>query len=486
MSGFPVTLKSPEKAKNSIVSVLLVSIGTVLSAIIVWKGLSLGLGILGILVGLPLLAICLIRPHYGYIIAFFASSFVFLAKRFIDLPFGVIPEMLMLASLLGIMLKRKKTANDNSTFKNPISIAIIVWVVYILVQAFNPNNLSINGWLFGFRGILNLIVYYFVAYYAFSQLKNLRIFLKLWLVIAWLTALYGLYQEFAGLPSYDLAWVTSTKELIGLNFIQGRWRKWSLLSDCTAFGIFMAISAIFCFILTLGPYPKRKKIFLCISGLLMLFSMSFSGTRTAYAMIPAGFLMYGLLTLNKSGTILLGALSTAIFVFILFAPIYNPTINRIRTTFTPSQDASMNVRDYNRERIQPYIHSHPMGGGLSTTGDNGVRFSPNHFLAGFPPDSGYLQIALETGWIGLMLTLALYTTILIQAVINFYKIKDPQGRNLLAAFISVFFSLTIAYYTQVSISQLPTNFILYTIYVLAYKFPDLYPVNHKIKTDHAC
>lgn len=479
MPEFVIALKASDKAKHNFITILLILISTVLSAMIVWKGMALGFGILGVVIGLPLIITCILYPHYGYVIAFFISSFVFLAKRFIDLPLGIIPELLMLSNLLGLILKRKKLIEDKSIFKNPISIVISIWVVFMIIQVFNPNALSIGGWVFGFRGVVNLVVYYIVAYYTFSQLKNLHAFLKIWLIIALLAAFYGLYQEFAGLPPYDLAWVTSTKELIGLNFIQGRWRKWSFLSDCTAFGIFMAISAIFCFILTLGPYNKRKRIFLCMSGLVMLVSMSYSGTRTAYAMIPAGFLMYGLLTLNKPSTILFGALSAILFIFILFAPIYNPTINRIRTTFTPSQDASMNVRDFNRTRIQPYIYSHPIGGGVSSTGDNGVKFSPHHFLAGFPPDSGYLQVALETGWVGLVLTFAIYITVLLKAVNNFYKIKDPQGRNLLAALISVFFSLTIAYYTQVSITQLPANFIFYAIYVLAYKFPDLFPSHGK-------
>ncbi len=482
MPGFPITLKVSEKGKTSILTILLVLTGIMLSAIITWKGITLGFGILGILIGLPVMVVCILYPNYGYVVAFFVSSFVFLAKRFVDLPFGVIPELLMLANFLGILIKRKEITSDKGLFQNPITVALIVWIAYLLIQAFNPNALSLGGWLFGFRGIVNLIVYYIVAYYVFSQRKNLKIFVPLWIGIALLAALYGLYQEFAGLPGYDLAWVTSTKELIGLNFIQGRWRKWSFLSDCTAFGIFMAISAIFCFILTLGPYAKRKKIILGICGILMLVAMSYSGTRTAYAMIPAGFLMYGLLTLNKPSTLLFGAFGAFMFVFILFAPIYNPTLNRIRTTFAPSEDASMNVRDFNRARIQPYIYSHPMGGGLSTTGDNGVRFAPNHFLAGFPPDSGYLQIALESGWIGLILIFGLYFTIILTGISNFYKIQDPKGRNLLAALIAVFFSLTIAFYTQVSITQLPSNFILYAIYVLMYKFPELYPVKQEQET----
>ncbi|MCP6423416.1 hypothetical protein NL463_29335, partial [Klebsiella pneumoniae] len=55
----------------------------------------------------------------------------------------------------------------------------------------------------------------------------------------------------------------------------------------------------------------------------------------------------------------------------------------------------------NQKRIQPYILSHPIGGGLGATGVWGVRFAPYSFLANFPPDSGYVRVAVELGWIGL-------------------------------------------------------------------------------------
>ena len=51
--------------------------------------------------------------------------------------------------------------------------------------------------------------------------------------------------------------------------------------------------------------------------------------------------------------------------FVLFAPIYgNGTINRLRSTFQISTDASLQVRDVNRHFIQPYSYSHPIGGGI--------------------------------------------------------------------------------------------------------------------------
>ncbi len=431
--------------------------------VIAFLGIKAGILLLGAIVGIPFLVLCIIDLQVGFITIFLVSSFVFVAKRFVDAPFGIIPEVLTYAAFIGVLIKRKAMYH---TFQNPITFMVGIWLLYLLIQALNPNATSMAGWLFGARGILNMFFTYIILMHVFDSLNFVNIFTKVWLGIALLAAIYGLYQEFAGLPSYDLAWVTSTKQLIGLNFIQGRWRKWSFLSDCTAFGMFMAISSIFCSILLLGPYSRRKKLLLLISSLLMLLSMSYSGTRTAYAMIPAGFLVYAFLTLNRRKTLLAGATFLFLFIAILTAPVHNSTINRIRSAFVPTQDASMNVREVNRARIQPYIYAHPFGGGLTTTGPDGVRFSPNHILAGFPPDSGYLKVTLETGWVGLIIVFTLYFVIIVTGISNYFKAKDPHIRALYAAYISIFFALTVANFAQASISQLPYGFVLYAIYIL--------------------
>lgn len=436
-----------------------------LSFATVHLGLKAGALLLGTIVGTPLIILCITHIQPGFLLIFLISSFIFLAKRFVDAPYGLIPELMITAGFFGILLKQK-LFEAGKTLRNPVTVAVIIWVTYQFTQILNPNTTSLIGWLFGLRSIIILFFSYIVLSHIFKSLHFINTFTKLWLFIALLAALYGLYQEYFGLPAYDMAWVTSSEKLIGLNFIQGHWRKWSFLSDCTAFGMFMAIGGIFCFILLSGPYSTRKKIVLAISGLLMFLSMSYSGTRTAYAMVPAGFFIYGLMTLNCKRTILLGAVFTLLLTCILFVPTHNPTINRIRTAFMPSEDASMNVRAYNRARIQPYIYDHPFGGGLTTTGTDGIRFSRKHILAGFPPDSGYLKVALETGWIGLIIIFMLYGTVIITGIINYFKAKNPHIKIFYAAYIAIFFALTVANFTQVSIAQLPYGFILYAIYVL--------------------
>jgi hypothetical protein len=102
--------------------------------------------------------------------------------------------------------------------------------------------------------------------------------------------------------------------------------------------------------------------------MLMMIAMTFSGTRTATAMIVFGVVFFGFMTLYQMRTMI----ATGLFVFgmlaILFGPFYGPTFSRIRSTFEIKGDESMGVRDRTRLRMQPYARSHPLGGGLNTTG----------------------------------------------------------------------------------------------------------------------
>ena len=121
----------------------------------------------------------------------------------------------------------------------------------------------------------------------------------------------------------------------------------------------------------------------------------------------------------------------------------------------------MNVRDLTRARVQPYIREHAFGGGFNTTGALGLQYEPDHPLAGkWDPDSGYLKTALERGWVGLLIQLGFYATILITGVNFYFKTSDPVARITSCAYLCGFFALTVANYAQDSLDQKPTNLIL--------------------------
>jgi cell division protein FtsW (lipid II flippase) len=210
----------------------------------------------------------------------------------------------------------------------------------------------------------------------------------------------------------------------------------------------------------------KKRVVLAVSSLIMLVAMSFSGTRTATAMIPAGAFIYIIMNINDKRTILILAASIIAFCAILFGPFYGNTISRIRTAFQPSKDESMGVREYNRARAQPYIRSHPIGGGLNTTDGEGEVYSPGHQWAGFPTDGGFLKTALTIGWVGLIIQMTLYFVVLYIGIGHFYSAKDPLVKALYGAYIATFFSLMVANYAQSALGQKPTGLLVFSIFVL--------------------
>jgi cell division protein FtsW (lipid II flippase) len=191
--------------------------------------------------------------------------------------------------------------------------------------------------------------------------------------------------------------------------------------------------------------------------------MSFSGTRTATFAIVVAVAFYILMTINEIKTLLFAIFCALSLAFILVAPIYgNVTINRIRSTFEFSNDQSFEVRNQNRASIQPYIRSHPIGGGVLTAGTSGNKYNPNHYLAGFPPDSGMLRYAVETGWIGLILICAFYFFILQQGVHAFYTLKRRLARAYLLTAIVTLFGYIMCQYSQVT-GQIPQPFLFFSL-----------------------
>jgi hypothetical protein len=174
--------------------------------------------------------------------------------------------------------------------------------------------------------------------------------------------------------------------------------------------------------------------------------------------------------MNKTSTKIFAVIAGLGFVVLMYGPFYgNSTINRFRTTFSGSNDPSFKVREMNRAFIQPYIYSHPIGGGLCTTGAGGLRFNPTHYLAGFPPDSGYLKKALETGWIGLIIICVLYFVILKNCIKGYFEATHPDIKILFAASCAFLFSFYIADFAQDAIGQITDTVVYYPLIAITLK-----------------
>jgi hypothetical protein len=153
----------------------------------------------------------------------------------------------------------------------------------------------------------------------------------------------------------------------------------------------------------------------------------------------------------------------------------NPVIYRVQSAFKPSEDASVQIRFYNQQRIRPHIYSHPIGFGPGSTGLWARRFTPDSFLAGFAHDSYYVRLAVEEGWIGLLLYMIFLFVVLKRALYFYLRVRDPIIKTLYLSLMSAIFLLAVANYPQEAIVQLPTSLVVYIFFAAIVKLKDFDP-----------
>lgn len=421
-------------------------------------------GIAGALICVLIVYHCIFYPLKGYYLIIIVAFFSSFPQRIIqkDLPISTFVEVLVLFLFLGTFWKTKGDENSKGNLiKSGISIVLLVNILFFLIEFFNPDN-NPTGWLFGSKRFAVYILFFVISYRLINTPERFRYFIKFWLIMSFIAALYGCWQQWVGFFPFELAYLKNDPHEYALLFQGGVVRKFSFLDGVVTFGNLCGSMAVVATILALTSKKKKEKYQLAFVAWILFLGMSYSGTRTTTIMLPVGIALYILMTLKNKATLMTLFVTLLSVLFVMFAPIDNPTLNRMRSTFD-SKDESLNVRTMNRKFIQPYIYDHPIGGGIGASGVEGMRFNPSHPLAGFPPDSGLLKLALDVGWVGLALSMMLYLMILYQGIYYYFKMRNPEYKRYIVAITCGLFAIMCTMYAQVSIGQIPNAFFFYGV-----------------------
>lgn len=454
----------------------------VASAATVMLGSEKGVMVLGGIVALGVGFVAINNFVFAYYLATFLGFFIFFVGRYMgqSMPSAVLIDMLIYVSFAGLLLhKIRKKEPFFYQSQSVITTVYILYTLFLLLQAFNPWMHSIDGWFLVFRKFLQFLMIFIIAVNVFTDYNSVVKYFNLWIALSLVSGIYACYQQMFGFFPFEEAWIMNTPGRKGLYIlVTGVARRFSTFSDPGAFGLTSAGTFVFVTVLLVYADKLKTKIFLFTAAVFVLLGVAFSGTRTAYLIIIAGVGLFVLMTITNKRTLIMASTFVLGLAFIVFGPIYgNPTINRIRTIFEPNEDASLEVRDVNRAYIQPYIYSHPIGGGIATSGLQGLQFNPNHFLAGFPPDSGFVKTAVETGWVGLLFQCLVYLLSLLAGVRAFYQSNNKKVRVLILASVGCCFAFIIGQYGQVAIGQIPGCFLFYSCLALIVKSKYLQPEN---------
>jgi putative inorganic carbon (HCO3(-)) transporter len=433
------------------------------------QDLLLGLIFFALIMAFCVVIFCFIKVDLAYflllIIGWFGAYFCTYATNG-NLPVGLIFDCIVLVNFLALLGSRRDVkASFRQFIKEPVILLSLLGSAYGVLEIFNPNaGLSSSNWL-GVRKVIEMILLQFTAYCLFDNYRMIRRYTFAVLIVSTLCAAYGCFQEWHGLAPWELSMIMSDPHTFALLWAGGEFRKFSTLYDPAAFGILMAVCAIFFIILGINEQNRRLRItyFACVIP--MILGMGYSGTRTAYAILLAGIVFFILFNIDKPAIRKFGAFMVVVFLAVMFGPFSgNGTIRRFRTTFLGTKDESYKVRIIARAFIKPYIQRHPFGGGLGTTGFNGALEHPGNPLAGFMPDGAYVQRAAELGWIGLLINVILYFLILKTGIQAFFRVKDPRIKVYYAAAVSCIFAFYVGDYAQLAVGG-PADICIYFMFI---------------------
>lgn len=403
----------------------------------------------------------------------FISHFIILIlARFIDnIPIGLITLAfnIFIIILLGFISLYRGTSWKAGY--NKMLIIYSIWAIYCIIQLGNPNTVQ-EAW--------NIAITHYFVYpvicailvpLTIRKTKNIEWLFILWGIFVFIMAAKGYWQKSHGFNEreefflFELGGATT-------HILSSGIRYFSFFTDATNFGIHMAMAVTGFSIAAYNAKSIALKLFYFFVVIAAIYGIAISGTRAAVAVPIAGALLFTIISKNKKA-FFTGVFAIAIiFAFFRFTTLGNSVqeIRRMRSAFTPTTDASFQVRVYNREKIREYMVTKPFGYGLGLGGSKAEKFRPKEMIP-LPPDSWFVTIWIETGIIGLILYIILHAILFFEcAKTLMYKVKSIHLRNQLVAWLCVNAGFFVASYAS-DIMQYPNMIIIYTGFALCFTAP---------------
>lgn len=416
----------------------------------------------------------IIHKQYTFY-AFFILNYVIMGiNRYIPIKSGMIMTVLALGIIVISMVKEIQTRQDWGRSKNFLTFAWCIWLVYCILEIFNPSalaapwSIAIANYAF-FPLFCAILVPVF-----FTRYKNFQWLLIIWASLTLLAAFKGYWQRNQGFDTTELRWLFEegggSTHLINTGI-----RFFSFFSDAASYGASMGLSLIVFGIS--GFYARKKwlKILFWLAALGGGYGLVISGTRSSLAIPFVGLAVYLVLCRNTKAIFTTAVLLIGSFVFLNYTTIGNSNrlIRRMRSAFDLN-DASFQIRQNNQQQVYHLMKDKPFGIGLGLAGDKADRFRPvnrHDPLTYMATDSWYVMTLVETGIAGLTLYLLILLAILFKATyIASFRILNRELQGQLYAIIAAISGILVTCYGN-EVLNYPNGIIVYTLMAILYIAP---------------
>lgn len=353
---------------------------------------------------------------------------------------------------------------------NGMLTLFIVWGVFCFAEILNPNHVQ-EAW--------NIAITYYFVYpiicaivvpVAIRKMAHIEWLLKIWSVFVIFGAIRGYIQMNYGFNTIELQFLFE-RGGASTHIIWSGIRYFSYFTDAANFGVHMAMAILVYGISFFYVKSNFLKIYFAFVVVAAIYGMGISGTRSSIAVPLGGLLFMVVLSRNWNGLFLSMFAFIGLFFFFRFTTIGNSNeyIRKMRSAFTPEEDASYNVRVVNREKIKEYLADKPFGYGLGL-GGKAERFNPKEVLP-IPPDSWLVNVWADTGIVGLVLYVLIHVILFAWCSwILMFQLTNKRLRGLLNAWLCVNAGFFISAYTN-DVMQYPNSIIVFTGFALCFAGP---------------
>lgn len=225
-------------------------------------------------------------------------------------------------------------------------------------------------------------------------------------------------------------------------------------------------------VLALGPFKLWKRVLLVLAAGILFYGMLISGTRGALYALVVGVACA--IFLSKNFKMML--LGTAIVISGLFVLKFTSVgsgsyhVQRLRSALNP-EDASLNVRFYNQQKLAEYLDTRPFGGGVGVIGFWGVKYNSEKYLASIPPDSYWVKVWAMYGIVGFILWFGIMMYILGKCCGIVWMIRDKRLRIKLIALTAGFAGILFCSYGNEVMNAMPSAMIIYISWCFVFLGP---------------
>lgn len=378
------------------------------------------------------------------LIAFLTPMSTSLQELGIHNPIGLEMSLPTEPLLFGLMfIAWIKMFSDKELFKDlykhPISIAIIVYLVWLLITAISSSVPMASIKLLITR-LWFISSFYLLAYSWFQENKNIHRFVKAYLLGLCLVAIYTII-------------IHATK---GFEHEAAHWVMSPFFKDHTSYG--MALALILPFGFYMRKWASKDKISALFTVVLVILILAtvLSYTRAAWLSLIVAACVFVIMKLRIRFSLLFSGIAiftSLLCVFqsdILMALEKNSQdssdsfMEHVESMFNISTDAS-NLERINRWKsaIRLFEERPHVGWGAGTYQFNYAPYQ-NHFEKSIistnagnmgNAHSEYLSVLAETGWPGLLIFLVLIVMIFTKGIVLYHKLEDKQEQWMLMACI---------------------------------------------------